>query len=74
MTDKEQQLLSEIKERGKLEYQARELAPLIKHLLARCEDIETQLVAEKSAACCNFRDLRLNMTELLDSLETEDAV
>jgi len=73
MTDRGQQLLSTIKDVGVREYKTDVLKPAIKKLLARCVDIESQLIEERSAACCNFRDLRLEITGLLDSFEKEDA-
>jgi hypothetical protein len=51
------------------EYRRDAIAPALKKLLEQCADIEEQLVSERSAACCNFRDLRLDVERLLSQQE-----
>ena len=65
MNDTETQMIGAILERGVLLYKTEVLLPAVKKLLDQCFEIEPQLIAERSAACCNFRDLRLGITNLL---------
>ena len=67
MNDIETQMIEVVRERGILLYKTEVLIPAVKRLLNQCFDIEPQLIAERSAACCNFRDLRLAITDLLNS-------
>ena len=70
MNDIETQMIDVIRERGVLLYKIEVLIPAVKKLLNQCFEIESQLIAERSVACCNFRDLRLGITDLLS--QTED--
>ena len=70
MNEIDKQLLDAIKEIGVAMYKMEVLVPAVKKLLNQCVYIEAQLIAERSAACCNFRDLRLGITDLLS--QTED--
>ena len=69
MNDTETQMIGAILERGVLLYKTKVLIPAVKKLLNQCFEIEPQLIAERSAACCNFRDLRLGITDLLTQIE-----
>jgi hypothetical protein len=40
------------------------IVPALAKLLEQCVDIEEQLVEDRSVACCNFRDLRLDIKRL----------
>ena len=70
MSDIETEVVALLRERGVLVFKIEVLIPAVKKLLDQCFEIEPQLIAERSAACCNFRDLRLGITDLLS--QTED--
>ena len=55
-----------------LRYRNDVITPALKKLLEQCVDIEEQLVLERSAACCCFRDLRLDIERLLSQQGGDD--
>jgi len=70
MNDIETKIIEMSRERSVLVFKIEVLIPAVRKLLDQCFEIEPQLIAERSAACCNFRDLRLGITDLLS--QTED--
>jgi hypothetical protein len=72
MSDTEYRLLAAIKKRGVLMYKTEVLIPTVKKLLDQCVAVESQLVTKRSVACHNCRYLRIEIADLLDSLNTEE--